>query len=48
MSTIETVALAAGVTAAVEIGGLALLWASFSYRDRRGQQINEASKSVAK
>ena len=35
MSTIETIALVAGVTAAVEIGGLALLWASFAYRERR-------------
>lgn len=48
MSTIETIALAAGGTAVVEIGSLALLWASFAYRDRRGQRIDEASKSTAK
>jgi hypothetical protein len=40
MSTIETIALAAGGTAVVEIGGLALLWASFAYRERRAELTN--------
>jgi len=48
MSTIETIALAAGVAAAVEIGGLMLLWVSYSLKERREQPASEASELAAK